>query len=132
MRPADQRLPDCPGSPNCVNSQDADPDHRVDPLVFGGAPALAWDRLREVLEATPHTKIIESDHSYMHVEIRSAVFRFVDDLQLLLDGSGGRIHVRSASRLGYSDMGTNRRHVEALRATWEAAMNGASDGAEGS
>jgi uncharacterized protein (DUF1499 family) len=52
---------------------------------------------------------------YLHAECASAVFGFVDDLELQLRASEGRIAVRSASRLGRSDLGVNRRRVEALR-----------------
>jgi uncharacterized protein (DUF1499 family) len=43
------------------------------------------------------------------------IFRFVDDLTLHLTPSNGIIHLRSASRTGYSDLGVNRRRVENLR-----------------
>jgi uncharacterized protein (DUF1499 family) len=52
---------------------------------------------------------------YLHAECRSALFGFVDDLELHLRVSEGVIAVRSASRLGYSDLGVNRRRVEILR-----------------
>jgi uncharacterized protein (DUF1499 family) len=59
--------------------------------------------------------ITESDN-YLHAECESAVFGFVDDLELHLRSLEGVIAVRSASRLGYSDLGVNRRRVERLRA----------------
>lgn len=125
MRTPGDRLPDCPGSPNCVNSQDTDADHRVEPLDFDGDPALAWAQLRQVVQAMPRTTVVEADDTYMHVEFRSALFRFVDDVQLLLDSEGGVIDVRSASRVGYSDLGANRRRVDALRAAWDTARGAA-------
>jgi uncharacterized protein (DUF1499 family) len=52
---------------------------------------------------------------YLHAEVKSRVFRFVDDLELLLDPASGVVGIRSASRVGYSDLGVNRRRVETLR-----------------
>jgi uncharacterized protein (DUF1499 family) len=64
----------------------------------------------------PGARIISDEDGYLHAEFRSRVFRFVDDVELLMDEAGHKIDVRSASRLGYSDLGVNRRRVEQLRA----------------
>lgn len=117
LKPSDGRLPECPGSPNCVNTQAGD----LAPLAFTGSGAEALARLGAIIEAMPRTTIREAGDGYLHAEFRSAVFRFVDDLQCLVDEDGGVIHLRSASRLGYSDLGTNRKRIEALRAEWESA-----------
>jgi uncharacterized protein (DUF1499 family) len=63
----------------------------------------------------PRTKVVSSGADYLKAEARSAVFRFVDDVEFRLDAETGLIHVRSASRVGYSDLGANRKRVEALR-----------------
>ena len=44
------------------------------------------------------------------------VFGFVDDVEIRLDESTGKIHIRSASREGYGDLGANRKRIEAIRA----------------
>ena len=64
--------------------------------------------------AAPCFAAPETD-DYLHAECRSALFGFVDDLELHLRASDGIIAVRSASRLGYGDLGVNRRRVESLR-----------------
>ena len=117
MKPSDGRLPDCPGSPNCVNTQAGD----LPSLAFEGPATEAMARLRAIVESMPRATVVEADDAYLHAEFRSAVFRFVDDVQCLLDEQAGVIHVRSASRVGYSDLGVNRRRVEALQAAWIAA-----------
>jgi uncharacterized protein (DUF1499 family) len=114
------RLAACPETPNCVCSQGADAGHAVEPLRFSGDADEAWDRLRHALVMTPRTRIISSTENYLHAECTSAVFRFVDDLECLLDRDAKLIHVRSASRVGRSDLGANRARVEALRAAFEA------------
>jgi uncharacterized protein (DUF1499 family) len=78
-------------------------------------PAEAWRSAREVVMELPRTRIVKDKEDYLHAECRSAVFGFVDDLELQLRASERIIAVRSASRLGYSDLGVNRRRVEALR-----------------
>lgn len=118
---ADGRLRPCPASPNCVCSCDAEPGHGISPLRFTGSADDALQRLRKVLVAMPRTRIRRDEAAYLHVECRSLIFRFVDDVEFLLDADVGVIHVRSASRLGYSDLGVNRRRVEAIRQAFDAS-----------
>jgi uncharacterized protein (DUF1499 family) len=109
------RLLPCPSSPNCVSSQAQDSSQRVDPLRPPGDPGDAMSILRRVVEALPRTRIVTATDTYLHAECRSRIFRFVDDLDFLLDPEEGVVQVRSASRLGHSDLGVNRRRVEAIR-----------------
>ncbi|MCA8941395.1 MAG: DUF1499 domain-containing protein, partial [Planctomycetes bacterium] len=53
-------------------------------------------------------------------ECTTAVWRFVDDLELLLDDERSVIDVRSASRVGEFDFGANRGRVETLRSLFGA------------
>lgn len=110
------RLAPCPASPNCVSSDADDPRHAVAPLPAPGPAEQAWAAARDAVLALPRTTLVREEPGYLHAECRSALFGFVDDLELHLRPEQGLIAVRSASRLGYSDMGVNRRRVEALRA----------------
>lgn len=114
----DGKLAACPASPNCVCSTDSDSDHTIEPLTFSDPPEAAWDRLRQILTAMPRTRIVTDDATYLHAECTSLLFRFVDDLEFLLDPAAQRIHVRSASRAGHSDLGVNRARVEAIRSAF--------------
>lgn len=111
-------LPPCPDTPNCVSSQAPAGDHRhfIEPLAFSGDSRAAWQSLHRALGAMPRTRVIEDSGDYLHAEATSLVFRFVDDLECLMDESASVIHVRSASRVGHGDMGVNRKRVEKLRA----------------
>lgn len=113
---SDGKLAPCPSSPNCVSSQAEDPGHRVDPLPFEGEATAALQRVRVVLEGWPRTTIVESSAGYIRAECRTRLMRYIDDLELLVDEANRVIHVRSASRVGHSDFGANRRRVEALGA----------------
>ena len=110
------RLSVCPASPNCVSSDAADGAHAVAPLQLIVAPPDGWRAVRTVLDSMPRTKIVSSTDDYLHAECSSAVFGFVDDLELHLRPGENLIAVRSAARLGYSDFGVNRKRVESLRA----------------
>jgi len=110
------RLAPCPSSPNCVSSDARDPPHRVEPLRLRAAPDAAWAALRQVVLALPRTRIAAEQPGYLHAECESRWLGFVDDLELQLRAQEGQVAVRSASRLGYSDLGVNRQRVEELRA----------------
>ena len=108
-------LAKCPSSPNCVCSEEARGIHFIEPLELKGDVARAWEVTRKVVAALPRTRLIEDTPSYLHAEVRSVLMHFVDDLELRLRPAERRIEIRSASRLGWSDMGVNRKRVETLR-----------------
>jgi uncharacterized protein (DUF1499 family) len=114
----DGKLTPCPASPNCVSSQDSAAAHSVEPLHFDGPPLQAMERLKLIVGGMKRTKIVTGTGHYLHAEFTSALFRFVDDVEFVLDEQTGVIHVRSASRVGYSDLGVNRKRVEAIRDAW--------------
>jgi uncharacterized protein (DUF1499 family) len=113
--PMPQHLAPCPDSPNCVSSDATDPAHYTAPFAIILPAREAWPLIREAVNEIPRTEITSQTDTYLHAECRSAVFRFVDDLELELRPGDGIIAVRSASRKGYSDFGVNRRRVERLR-----------------
>lgn len=112
----DQRLAPCPNRPNCVSS-DAAPgtEHYIEAFLLQITPEEAWAALRELLTEQARVHIVSADDSYLHAEARTRWLGFVDDMEFHLRPERGQIAVRSASRLGYSDLGVNRKRVEALR-----------------
>jgi uncharacterized protein (DUF1499 family) len=119
IRPTDGKLPDCPSTPNCVSSQATRVDQKVEPLKFSCPTEEAMLRLKLAVDAMPGTTVVKDDRIYMHVEYKTLVFGFVGDVEFLIDESKRLIHLRSASRLGYTDLGSNRRRVEAIRRFFE-------------
>ena len=115
----DGRLAPCPDSPNCVSSQSTDAAHSVAPLTYTTTSADAVADLRKIIEGIKRAVIIKETATYLHIEFTSALLRFVDDVEFFVDDAEKKIHVRSASRVGYSDLGVNRRRVERIRQTWE-------------
>lgn len=110
------RLNNCPASPNCVCSDD-DGAHMVEPMRLVASAAEAWPLVQDAVRKLPRTSIVTHSGTYLHAECTSALLGFVDDLELHLRADQGLIAVRSASRVGHSDFGVNRKRVEALRAT---------------
>lgn len=115
----DGRLAACPDRPNCVSSQATDAAHAVAPLRYATSPEIAMRQLRQVILAMPRTRIVTAADGYLHAEFTSAILRFVDDVEFQFDADNQLIHVRSASRVGYSDLGVNRKRVEAIRLVFE-------------
>jgi uncharacterized protein (DUF1499 family) len=112
----DGRLPPCPNKPNCVSSQVAASDkHYIEALTYSGEPEQARQRLEQVIAGMKRARVVRRDASYWRAEFRSALWRFVDDVEFLFNDSAQRIDIRSASRVGYSDLGVNRRRIEEIR-----------------
>ncbi len=111
------KLVDCPNSPNCVSSQSptSDETHFIQPLKYTSTTEKALADLKKVIESEDRTKIISESSDYLYAEFKSALMGFVDDVEFYLDSSTNTIHVRSASRLGQSDLGVNRKRIETIR-----------------
>ena len=109
------RLTPCPGTPNCVNSQSEDTLHQIQPLAYSSTPTQAMFELKAIIHNLEKTKIITETENYLYAEFTSSFWGFVDDVEFLLDESTQVIHVRSASRLGTSDLGVNRKRIEMIR-----------------
>lgn len=115
------RIRPCPRSPNCVSTRAGDAAHRMPPIPFTGTAEQALERLRRVVRALPRSRIVEDAGGYLRAEVRTAILRFTDDVELAVDPAERLIHFRSASRVGYFDLGANRRRMEEIRRRFEAA-----------
>ncbi|RUR74662.1 DUF1499 domain-containing protein [Chlorogloeopsis fritschii PCC 9212] len=111
----DGKLASCPKSPNCVSSQSTDAVHKITPLTYTSTPEQALADIKSVIQSLPRTKIITESNDYLYAEFKSALMGFVDDVEFYVDRNANVIHVRSASRLGQSDLGVNRQRVETIR-----------------
>ena len=113
------RLAPCPNSPNCVSTQTSDSQHTMEAIVFDVSPDDAMRKLKAVLVVIPRMEIITETESYIHAEATSLIFRFRDDIEFFIDQQSNLIHFRSASRVGKSDLGANRKRVEEIRTAFE-------------
>ena len=105
-------LPDCGVLPNCVTSERAEGGKAVAPME---ATAAQWRQLKQWIASQQDWTITTDNGNFIQAVVKTPLMRFRDDVQLRFDEDAGVIHVRSSSRLGISDMGTNRRRVETLR-----------------
>lgn len=112
------QLKECPETPNCVSSQTVDAEHYIEPIYFSGTKNETKERLLEILKESKRVKIITQKSNYIHAEFTSALFRFVDDVEFYFPEEQAErtiIHVRSASRIGHSDLGANKKRIEIIR-----------------
>lgn len=116
------KLSPCPNSPNCVSSQaeETDKKHKIEPLRYKTSAKRAFTHLKEIIEETENAKVIKSDAHYLYAEFTSSLMGYVDDVEFFLDRKSDVIQVRSASRLGQSDLGVNRKRIEEIRSKFSA------------
>jgi uncharacterized protein (DUF1499 family) len=109
------KLSPCPDSPNCVSSQSDDAEHGIAALSYKSSPEQVMAELKQIVSNMPRTEIISDRPDYLYVEFTSSLMGFVDDVEFYLNPEQHVVEVRSASRLGKSDMGVNRKRVESIR-----------------
>jgi uncharacterized protein (DUF1499 family) len=104
----------CPDSPNCVSSLSDNPRHSIDPFSVYISGRESFILLNDIVKAMRGSESLwRSDLAL--AAIFTTRLGFVDDVQFLLDEKARVIHVRSASRVGYWDLGVNRKRIEAIR-----------------
>lgn len=115
----DGKLAPCPNTPNCVSSQSADTQHKIEPLTYNNSAAEAMADLKKVITSQERATIISESPNYIYAEFKSKLMGYVDDVEFYLDEAAKVIQVRSASRLGQSDLGVNRKRIETIRAAFD-------------
>jgi uncharacterized protein (DUF1499 family) len=109
----DGQFAPCAATPNCVSSQATDVDHQIAPIAYSGDATKVWADLQQVLTNLPNATIVAQTENYLDAEFTSQLMGFVDDVEFYL--AADAIQVRSASRLGESDLGVNRQRIETIR-----------------
>ena len=105
----------CPDTPNCVSTLATSKQHKIDPIKYSGSLNEAKEKIVKTINSLKRSKIITNKENYIHAEVKSATFRFIDDVEFLFDDSEKIIHFRSRARLGISDMGVNRKRMGIIR-----------------
>ncbi len=114
----DGQLAPLPNKPNCVCSQAASSAQHIEPIQYSGSAHEAMVRLKALLERKGKVHVVTSSKAYIHAEFRAMIF--FDDVEFYAPPGQQLIHVRSASRLGHSDLGANRRRIEAIRSAFSS------------
>ena len=73
-----------------------------------------WGILVDYLKHRPRVRLELQQQDYLHATFRTPLLGFIDDVEFYLDRDQGRIEYRSASRIGYHDMGTNAARIKAV------------------
>ncbi len=109
-------LSPCPAMPNAVCSYfPKDKKHYLPPLVYEGTEDSARERIKAIHETLTGVRLIKEAGPYLHFIYTSLVMRFVDDVEFLIDAERQTVHFRSASRLGYWDLGANARRMKRFK-----------------
>jgi len=110
------------GKPNAVSTQTDLQDMKMRPLPFKGTLADSKFHLLRILQSLDRVKIVKEEGTYIHAIFTSKVFRFKDDVEFYFDEAAQVIHFRSASRVGYSDWGVNRKRMEDITRRYEEGL----------
>ncbi|WP_270180495.1 DUF1499 domain-containing protein [Alkalihalobacillus sp. CinArs1] len=111
----DGKLAPCPNKPNCVSTQSEDEKNKMESFSYSVTEGEALAKLKSILQNRKRTKIVKEEANYIRAEEKSKLFKFVDDIEFYLDETSKTVHFRSASRMGYSDMGVNKKRMEEIR-----------------
>jgi len=118
----DERLFPCPTSPNCVSTMADAESHAIAPFRYQNPLYEAKADLIRVFSEFPRTTLVREEEDYLHFEVRSFLFQFVDDVEFRFDEETKTIHFRSAARSGFYDFGVNRKRMEDLRSLLEGKL----------
>ena len=108
----------CPGTPNCVSTKNINTKNYILPIYYKGSRDKAKRFLLLAIKPIKSVSIKKELDQFIHIEVTSRIFGFVDDVEFYLN-EPGIIHFRSASRIGYSDLGVNRERMETIRKTFQ-------------
>jgi uncharacterized protein (DUF1499 family) len=118
----EEKLKECPASPNCVSTQTAQKRKKMAPISFTGRAAAAKAAIHKVVKTYPRTALVKETDRYLHFTFKSRVWGFIDDVEFLIDPEEKLIHFRSASRAGTFDLGVNRRRMKKISVQIAAAL----------
>ena len=107
----------CPSSPNCISTQAVEGDevHYAEPIIYTSDRKSAQLAIESYLLEQGNTRIVTSTLGYVHFEVKSSLVGYIYDVEVYLPDADIVIHVRSASRVGYSDFGINRDRVRQIK-----------------
>lgn len=121
----DGQLARCIAKPNCVCSEyPEDSTHYIEPFVIPDnlqSPQQVSQLMKNVLEKAGGKVQIQSN-SYLSAIFESRFLGFIDDVEIRIDMSSKRVYLRSASRVGYSDLGANRSRATTIYSLLEKKL----------
>ena len=104
----------CKNTPNCVSSTDTRDNFYVAPIPLSNANPLTLADIRSYLIKQPRVTIVTASDTYLHATVKTTLMGYVDDVEFYQ--TANEIQLRSASRIGHSDLGANRKRLDVFRA----------------
>ena len=107
--------------PNCVSSLNTEAGFKAKPIAFSIDATSALAKLKAAIQTEPNSQVVFENAQQVDVTFKTALFGFRDDASFAVNLSSNRIEFRSQSRVGYSDLGVNRKRIERIRAAFDAS-----------
>jgi uncharacterized protein (DUF1499 family) len=99
--------------PNGVSTQ-ANDHKRVEPLPLKSTAEKTLHALKAAAQAYGGATTLKETDNYLRIVFATPTMKYRDDAEFYIDNAAGVVHFRSASRLGYSDMGLNKARYKKL------------------
>ena len=80
-----------------------------------GSIKQPFKNIKQIIENSPRSVIVELDGDYLHAEVTSKWMKYVDDLEISFVPESSKLQIRSESRVGESDLGVNQKRVDLLK-----------------
>ncbi len=117
------KLTECPSSPNCVSTQTASESHKMQAIPFSKELDVVMTQIKAVVNAMGSATLVKEQRHYLHFEFKTSLLKFIDDVEFFIDEKSKLIHFRSASRVGYSDLGANRSRMSEIKQNLQKSLN---------
>lgn len=111
----DNKLTECPDSPNCVSTQSKKEEAKMEPIRYTINDETAYKLLLQVIEGNKLANVVTKTNNYIHAAYHTKSKIFIDDVEFYIDADANLIHFRSASRVGHSDLGANRKRMDIIK-----------------
>ena len=108
------KLAELSSKPNCVSSQAMSDSKKVSPLKYSGDLKEQMDKVVNIITGMAGVTVKQKSDNYLYAVFTTKIMRFKDDVEVYLDDESKLLHFRSASRVGYSDLGVNRKRYNAF------------------
>lgn len=108
------KLAELSKKPNCVSSQTTHDSKKVKPFKYNGDLKEQMSKVQKAISEMSGVEVKQNSDNYLYAVFTTKIMRFKDDVEVYLDDESKILHFRSASRVGYSDLGVNRKRYEAF------------------
>ena len=116
------QLAGCHGLRNCTASTAKTQRNSIAPIAFDGSADEVIGKIATILNSQSGAQVQTQDAQSLWATFKTPLLGYIDDLEILVDAQNSVAHIRSASRIGQSDLGANRKRIESLRQTLQGKI----------